>query len=102
MVKARALNARLAGFSYSLYAVHYPLLLFALTVAGGPAAAAGYSMRLELGLRSGLLFTGAVMFCLAMGWLFALVTERKTGAVRRWLNRSIEPRMRPAEGAALP
>jgi peptidoglycan/LPS O-acetylase OafA/YrhL len=93
MIKLKPINAYLASFSYSLYAVHYPLLLLFLTLLGGPASAGGYSMRFALDPTSLGIFLLIVGGCVAYGWLFSLVTERRTKLLRRWIRRI---RIRPS------
>jgi peptidoglycan/LPS O-acetylase OafA/YrhL len=85
MIRLKSLNAFLADFSYSLYAVHYPLVLLFLTLLGGPATPSGYSMRLPFGPASFGLFVLVVSACVLCGWLFSLVTERKTRVLRGWI-----------------
>ncbi len=70
-----------AGFSYTLYLVHYPLLV---------AAAWWMSGRLgELGLQPDLAGWGkycvAILVSVGGAWLLSLVTERHTNRLRHWL-----------------
>ena len=78
-------SRRLAGFSYSLYVVHYPLLAFAaaLLVRG----ASPWKPDPEH-----LLFC-ALLICIAIayGWLIASLTEFHNDAVRDWAERRIVP-----------
>lgn len=87
MIKFKSLNTFLADFSYSLYAVHYPLVLLFLTLLGGPAAPSGYSMQLVLGPAGFGIFMLVVGACVVCGWLFSLVTERKTKVLRGWIQK---------------
>lgn len=90
MIKFKSLNTFLADFSYSLYAVHYPLLLLFLTLIDGPASPGGYSMRLVFEPISLGIFLAVVSACVVFGWLFSLITERKTRVLRRWIQRILE------------
>lgn len=80
----------LAGFSYSLYVLHFPLLLF---------------LRAWIAPRNiwqpdmAHLFYGVVLgvAVLAFAWLVALFTEKRTHVVRNWLRSAITPPLRGAE-----
>jgi peptidoglycan/LPS O-acetylase OafA/YrhL len=67
---------RLASFSYSLYLIHYPVLLLLARVLPRLDTVAPLGLAL-FGLR--------VAICLAAGWIFYLCFERHTPSVRRWL-----------------
>lgn len=72
---------QLAGFSYSLYVLHFPLLLFLrcwLVPAERWQPTAAH-----------LLYAGAVgMGCLLYAWLISLFTEKKTDVARRKIKRT--------------
>jgi peptidoglycan/LPS O-acetylase OafA/YrhL len=80
-----AWGEKLAGFSYSLYLTHLPVLLLAMAVC----------YRLGLGDTTGMLITpahmGVYLLALAVliffGWLFSLVTEANTRKVRNFILR---------------
>jgi peptidoglycan/LPS O-acetylase OafA/YrhL len=89
-----ALLARLAGFnrfmadfSFSLYLIHFPLLIFlsSLAFASGyfPGIATGYRPTDPEGLFLYVLIVVAVYLA---AWSFSLLTERNTVRVRRFLN----------------
>jgi peptidoglycan/LPS O-acetylase OafA/YrhL len=89
-----ALLARLAGFnhfmadfSFSLYLIHFPLLIFlsSLAFASGyfPGVATGYRPTDPQGL---LLYVLIVVAVYLAAWSFSLLTERHTVRVRRFLN----------------
>ncbi len=76
-----ALAAVFAGFSYSLYATHMPMLLLARSAWTGAAAQPTLlNAAMALGLGAG------VVLC---AFLFSLVTEARTDAVRNSLFRAI-------------
>jgi peptidoglycan/LPS O-acetylase OafA/YrhL len=80
----------LAGFSYTLYVVHIPVLIF-LRAAWLPyepwPATPGY-------LALGVLLAAAVA---VYAYGISRVTESRTGAVRDWLMRALKLRTRPAD-----
>lgn len=85
-------NDFLAGFSFSLYLLHFPLMLFVLAVlhATGSfdAIATGFDPTDPRGLAAYMLTIAIVM---ALAWLFSLATERKTEPLRRLLKRRFMP-----------
>ena len=72
-----------ADWSYSLYAVHVPVLAFAFAAIVG-----GDLERLELSASSMAIFVAITTGVCAIGFLFSLVTERRTDAVRALLSPS--------------
>ncbi len=92
------LHRWLADFSYSLYIVHFPVMvflaalgfqLFALPIAASPGAGT-------------LAYAAAVLMLLyAFAWAFAFMTERHTQALRRWIARRTGHERRPARGMEL-
>lgn len=81
----------LAGFSFSLYAVHYPALLFLLALAHD---------RLGIEFVQPIDWAGFVISAItlvpvvAYAWCFAALTERQTGTVRATLTRLSARRVR--------
>jgi peptidoglycan/LPS O-acetylase OafA/YrhL len=75
----------LAGFSYSLYVLHFPLLLFLrawmVPLQRWQPDAAHVARGLAIGVAT-----------LAFAWLVSLVTENKTRAVRNWM-KNVIPRI---------
>ncbi|MCC6652462.1 MAG: acyltransferase [Candidatus Eisenbacteria bacterium] len=67
----------LAGFSYTLYLTHYPLLR-AMQRLGVERAA-------RISSTSVLRFGAGLGACILFGWLFGLLFERRTADVRKWL-----------------
>lgn len=73
---APALGARLAGFSYSLYLIHYPVLNLIRKWAEPSPHVGAWSMGL---------FLIRIVLCVVVGNLFYLCFERQTPQLRRWL-----------------
>lgn len=78
----RALHRSLAGFSYSLYLVHWPLALFISAVLEQNFSS-GY--RLPFGGRSLAIYLAILAFIYGFAWLLAQGTEKHTAPVRDWL-----------------
>jgi peptidoglycan/LPS O-acetylase OafA/YrhL len=80
--------SRLAHSSFSLYAIHLPILsLIAVTIS--PRNVTG-SWQPNLATWGAFLFI--VIAIVGCGWLFSLATERHTNRVRRWANEVIPQR----------
>ncbi len=75
----------LAGFSYSLYVLHFPLLLFLRAWLAPPQRWHPDAPHLALGFAIGVATLG-------FAWLVSLFTENKTRAVRNWM-RNVAPRL---------
>jgi peptidoglycan/LPS O-acetylase OafA/YrhL len=75
-----ALVHRFAGFSYSLYVLHFPLLLFFRTLLVPVERWQPTPAHLLCAASIG---SGSLLFA----WLVSLVTEAKTDAARTQLNR---------------
>ncbi len=73
----------LAGFSYTLYLIHMPVIMF--TQAGIVTGDRFQPTRLNLACWSA--FIG---FGLLIGWIFSQLTEARTEGVRHWVNRSLD------------
>ena len=80
------LNAFMAKYSYSVYLIHFPLMIFLLSAlfATGHFAgiATGYAPTDPIGLGVYALVAAIVY---AMAWGFAQGTENQTGRLRRWI-----------------
>jgi len=82
-----------ARFSYSLYLVHYPLLVAAMHFIGRRDPGSVLSFAIFFALLGG---------CVLVAWLFGVAFESRTAAVRRWLmsclmprNTAVQPKVRP-------
>lgn len=73
----------LAAFSYSLYLVHYPLLMAMPSL--------GYGQAGEISAHSFGVFVTKIAACLGIAWLIWLISERHTDAVRRTVSCSRTP-----------
>jgi peptidoglycan/LPS O-acetylase OafA/YrhL len=80
----------LAKFSFSLYAIHYPILLFLHVMIGG---------RYEFTLASFVLNISFVLVCVLAGYVFYLLFERHTPVVRAWLKGVLTSRRSQASRA---
>jgi peptidoglycan/LPS O-acetylase OafA/YrhL len=81
--KTHAFNKFFADFSYSLYLIHFPLMLFFLALISSfgsfPGIATGYSPTSIEGLG----LYGLVIFLVYISsYAFSLLTERKTYQVK--------------------
>lgn len=80
--RGAAVHQSFAQYSYSLYAIHFPLVVL---------AAAGAQLSGWLEHRTGPTIAGVSLWALTctaaltMAWIFALGTERQTGRVKLWL-----------------
>jgi len=79
-------NRFMADFSYSLYLIHFPLMLFVL----GALHWTGWFAQIAEGYRptSGeglLIYFGVILLVYLSAWVFSQVTERQTGKIRRML-----------------
>lgn len=71
-----------AGFSYSLYLVHLPVLVFLRNVLVA-------NQRWTLDLSSVICALVLMMLCLLYAYLFSRVTEAKTGQIRRFVTKKL-------------
>lgn len=83
-----------ANASFSLYAIHYPVALFAIAVAG-------WNARLQPGSGALWRFALAVLVAVTAGWIFARLTEARTprlrAALRAWTDPAASAAPRDAE-----
>jgi len=78
------LHSALAGCSYSIYACHWPFVLFVIAILN---QFFGLGLRMPIGIPSLACF--ALIGSLTCGWCFAIsmLTERRTPTFRTWLSR---------------
>jgi peptidoglycan/LPS O-acetylase OafA/YrhL len=74
----------LADFSYSVYLIHFPVILFS---AAAYAAFQSTTGRSQISLTSVLIFVCITLIAFLVSYLVSLVTENKTKQVRDWLYR---------------
>lgn len=75
------LARRLADCSYSLYLVHFPLVVLLV--------AAGRAERMPFGARAVAIFTGLLVLLQAAGFAVAQLTERQTHFLRTLMGKSL-------------
>lgn len=78
------LSKSLADFSYSVYLVHFPVILF--STAAFMSYQESYE-RLDLSAISILIFLFITLVAFITSYLVSIVTEQKTSQVRDWLYR---------------
>ena len=87
-------SAYLADFSYSVYLIHFPVLMLVISVV---FSLTGYGIKIPFGALGLIWF--AVVFAVAIlfAWMVSLVTEARTAQLREVLYRifRIEPRITP-------
>ncbi len=82
-----ARHARFAAFSYSLYAIHMPIVIFASAVVGR-ALGRDWALRLAT-LENYAVALAVLSVTIALAAGFARLTESRTGAARRALDQMI-------------
>lgn len=95
------LHAPLADFSFSLYAIHMPVVIFA-RAGVGQFVGRDWAMQLATGANYALALAVAAT-AIASAYAFSLLTEAKTGDVRKTLGDALArfaPSAREPEGAA--
>lgn len=85
--RGRGIPARLAGFSYTLYLVHMPLLVFLSALVAGNGAARWQPDAAHL-----LLLAPVSALVLGYAYGVAQLTEERTAQVRRWVVRMLARR----------
>lgn len=73
---------RFAGFSYSLYVLHFPLLLFLRALIAPPQRWQPNGAHLLYGSLIGMLVLASI-------WTISLFTENKTRVARNWIRRML-------------
>lgn len=91
------IHKKLADFSFSLYAIHMPILIFARA---GASAMLGEAWVTQLAQPANYVLALVVMATiLLIAWVFSRFTEARTGAARRVLRRAME-RIAPSTSLA--
>ncbi len=79
-------NKFMADFSYSVYLIHFPLMIFAVAVLGKITGNSGFSTGFVPTNSVGIFaYIGVIALCLGCAWVFAQFTERNTPRLRNWL-----------------
>jgi peptidoglycan/LPS O-acetylase OafA/YrhL len=89
------LSAWLADFSYTTYLVHFPLLMFGLSLCH---QLGGNTLRQPFSLSHVAGFAAAVMSVMVISWGISLVTEARTSQFRSLLYRWTGQSKRPSAG----
>jgi peptidoglycan/LPS O-acetylase OafA/YrhL len=79
-------SRKMAEFSYSLYVVHFPLLLFLVALLAHTGVMAG---RLAPNAMGAALLFACLALAYAFAWILSLVTERQTPRLRRLLSEQL-------------
>ncbi|MGB6324762.1 MAG: hypothetical protein WBG11_03030 [Methylocella sp.] len=87
---APRLSGWAAGFSYTLYAVHLPLVFLSVALFQNIGFPTGQGPPSPLAFME---FGVTIAMCLLAAFLVSLVSERKTGQVRAAMLRMCPPRM---------
>lgn len=85
LCKTEKINSVLAGFSYSLYLIHFPLMLFILSVWVSVFDISNFTSGYQPNSFSMMIYVSAMIIVLMLSYGFARVTEYKTANVRRFL-----------------
>jgi peptidoglycan/LPS O-acetylase OafA/YrhL len=89
-IKFASINKFLASFSFSLYLIHFPLMLFMLAILSDlqyfSEISFGYSPTNLMGLA--LYFLLIIFVCL-FSYIFSLFTEKKTYFFRNWMKENL-------------
>lgn len=83
----RHVSRYLAGFSYSVYLVHFPVLMLVVSVCW---TIYGFGIKMPFGPKG--LCVYAVLMCLAIfsSWFVSLITEKRTAALRFAMHRVLD------------
>lgn len=86
LTRTRRLNGFMASFSFSLYLIHYPVMIaligFAWKDLGFTGLAQGYQPNATYGI---IVYASILVLTLALAFAFAWCTERRTDAVKAFL-----------------
>ena len=85
-------NQFMANFSYSVYLIHFPVLIFTVAMLGSVTKIEGFRKAFSPTDLLGVgVYVGMILLILIVAWLFAQLTERRTGVLRQALRRWIMP-----------
>jgi peptidoglycan/LPS O-acetylase OafA/YrhL len=90
LYKTKKINSVLAGFSYSLYLLHYPLILFLISVWVSIFQISNFSNEYQPNSVGIVIYLSIMIIIFTIAYAFSLVTENKTALVRRWLKRKLK------------
>jgi peptidoglycan/LPS O-acetylase OafA/YrhL len=75
----RKLSFSLADFSYSLYLLHFPLILLAVSILHHQT---GFGFKMPPGQKSVSLVVLLFILAITFSWLVSLLTEKRTASIR--------------------
>jgi peptidoglycan/LPS O-acetylase OafA/YrhL len=88
--RVASLNKFLASFSFSLYLLHFPMMLFLLAILNNfqyfSEISLGYSPTNLAGI---VIYFLLIVFIFFFSYLFSLFTEKKTYLVRNWMKKNL-------------
>ncbi len=90
LYRTKKINSVLAGFSYSLYLLHYPLILFLLSVWVNIFQINNFSNEYQPSGVGLVIYLSMMIIIYTLAYAFSLVTENNTALVRRWLKRKFK------------
>ena len=72
-------SAYLADFSYSVYLIHFPVLMF---VVSGAFSLTGYGIKIPFDALGLIWFVAVFQLTILLAWIVSLFTERKTSTLK--------------------
>ncbi len=89
-IKFSSINKSLASFSFSLYLLHFPIMLLILAILSQfqifAGISIGYSPTSLIGLA---IYFSLIIFICFFSYIFSLFTEKKTYIVRNWMKENL-------------
>jgi peptidoglycan/LPS O-acetylase OafA/YrhL len=80
-------SAYLADFSYSVYLIHFPVLMF---VTSAVFSLTRYGIKIQFDAIGLIWFVAVFQLTILLAWVVSLFTERKTEALRLRLYKAIK------------
>jgi len=81
-----------ADFSYSVYLVHFPVLVFTLSLA---YQFIGSGIRMPFHLGSFLWYSAVLILSILVSWIISIVTEKKTPVLRGLIYQAFKIEVKP-------
>ena len=79
-------NKFMADFSYSLYLIHFPVMIFLIAVLGQVTGLDGFYTAFNPTDPMALIsYLGLIVVIILVSWAFAQMTEKHTAKLRNWL-----------------
>jgi peptidoglycan/LPS O-acetylase OafA/YrhL len=83
-------NKAMADFSYSLYLIHHPVIMFLIALLGITTGMAGFATGFDPTQSvAPAFYVGLTVAIFLLSWLFAQATERHTGRLRKFLKQRL-------------